>query len=261
MRYHARAMARILVTNDDGIYSEGLRALADACRRIDGVEVLVVAPDREQSAASHALTLNRPLRMLKLRENEYIIDGTPADCVNLAILKLMKDNRPDLVVSGINFGPNLGDDVTYSGTVSAAFEGALLNSPSIAFSALVGENFSFERCAVVAEKLIRWALVSHRDPHIILNVNFPVEFTGVRVARLGTRIYAEGIIERKDPRGRTYYWIGGGKATWHPGEGTDFEAVQDGCVAITPLHLDLTHHQSIPRLKSLEELLGHAAKG
>ena len=154
-------------------------------------------PDREQSAASHALTLNRPLRMLKLRENEYIIDGTPADCVNLAILKLMKDNRPDLVVSGINFGPNLGDDVTYSGTVSAAFEGALLNSPSIAFSALVGENFSFERCAVVAEKLIRWALVSHRDPRIILNVNFPVEFTGVRVARLGSRIYSEGIIERR----------------------------------------------------------------
>src|SRR5258708_7357115 len=113
-------MIRIMVTNDDGIYSEGLRTLADACRRINGVEVLVVAPDREQSAASHALTLNRPLRMLKLREREYIIDGTPADCVNLAILKLMKDDRPDLVVSGINFGPNLGDDVTYSGTISAA---------------------------------------------------------------------------------------------------------------------------------------------
>src|SRR6267142_3962102 len=158
MRYHARAMARILVTNDDGIYSEGLRTLADACRRIDGVEVMVVAPDREQSAASHALTLNRPLRMLKLHENEYIIDGTPADCVNLAILKLMKDDRPDLVVSGINFGPNLGDDVTYSGTISAAFEGALLNIPSIALSALVGEHFSFDRCAAFAASLTTWAL-------------------------------------------------------------------------------------------------------
>src|ERR1019366_8403899 len=261
MRYHARAMARILVTNDDGIYSEGLRTLADACRRIDGVEVLVVAPDREQSAASHALTLNRPLRLLKLRESEYIIDGTPADCVNLAILKLMRDDRPDLVVSGINFGPNLGDDVTYSGTISAAFEGALLGIPSIAFSTLVGEGFSFERCGVVAETLIRWALESQRDPHIILNVNFPVAFTGVRVARLGTRIYSEGIIERKDPRGRTYYWIGGGEPTWHPAEGTDFEAVESGFIAITPLHLDLTHHASIPRLKLLEELLGDDAKG
>jgi len=261
MRYHARRMVRILVTNDDGIYSEGLRKLADACLRIDGVEVTIVAPDREQSAASHALTLNRPLRMLKLRENEFIVDGTPADCVNLAVLKLMREDRPALVVSGINFGPNLGDDVTYSGTISAAFEGALLDVPSIAFSTLVGEGFSFERCAEFAEKLIRWALDHHRDPHIILNVNFPVEFSGVRVVRLGNRIYAGDILERKDPRGRTYYWIGGGKPTWRPGEDTDFEAVEEGCIAITPLHLDLTHHESIARLKPLEELLGHTAKG
>jgi 5'-nucleotidase len=261
MRYHARRMVRILVTNDDGIYSEGLRKLADACLRIDGVEVTIVAPDREQSAASHALTLNRPLRMLKLRENEYIVDGTPADCVNLAVLKLMRDDRPALVVSGINFGPNLGDDVTYSGTISAAFEGALLDVPSIAFSTLVGEGFSFDRCAEFAEKLIRWALNHHHDPHIILNVNFPVEFSDVRVVRLGNRIYAGDILERKDPRGRTYYWIGGGKPTWRPGEDTDFEAVEEGCIAITPLHLDLTHHESIARLKPLEDLLGHPAKG
>jgi 5'-nucleotidase len=251
-------MPRILVTNDDGIYSEGLRTLADACRRIDGVEVTVVAPDREQSAASHALTLNRPLRMVQLQERQYIVDGTPADCVNLAVLKLMKENRPDLVVSGINFGPNLGDDVTYSGTISAAFEGALLNIPSIAFSTLVGEHFSFDRCGAFTEQLVRWALAEHHDPHIILNVNFPVAFTGVRVVKLGTRIYSEGIIERLDPRGRKYYWIGGGEPTWHEGEDTDFEAIQQGCIAITPLHLDLTHHQSIPRLKSLEGLLGHA---
>src|SRR3954447_15990989 len=181
MRYHAPRMVRILVTNDDGIYSEGLRKLADACLRIDGVDVTIVAPDREQSAASHALTLNRPLRMLKLRENEYIVDGTPADCVNLAVLKLMREDRPAIVVSGINFGPNLGDDVTYSGTISADFEGALLNIPSIAFSDLVGQHFSFHRCAAFAASLTKGALEHQRDPRIVLNVNFPVsEFAGVR---------------------------------------------------------------------------------
>ena len=252
-------MARILVTNDDGIYSEGIRKLAAALRPLG--EVIIVAPDREQSAASHALTLNRPLRLLQLEENEWIVDGTPTDCVNLAVLKLMKNNRPDIVVSGINFGPNLGDDVTYSGTISAAFEGALLNIPSLALSALVGEHFSFDRCAEFAAELTRYVLEQPRNPGIILNVNFPVsEFRGVRVTRLGKRVYSEGVIERQDPRGRKYYWIGGDAPTWHPGEGTDFEAVQNGYVSITPLHLDLTHHDSIARLKPLEELLGHVSK-
>jgi 5'-nucleotidase len=251
-------MPRILVTNDDGIYSEGIRKLAEVCKRL--ADVIIVAPDREQSAASHALTLNRPLRMLKVEENEWVVDGTPTDCVNLAVLKLMKDDRPDLIVSGINFGPNLGDDVTYSGTISAAFEGALLNIPSIAFSALVGEHFSFDRCAEFACELVRVALKEHRDPQIVLNVNFPVgEFAGVKIARLGKRIYSEGVIERLDPRGRKYYWIGGEPPVWHPGEGTDFEAIQSGHIAITPLHLDLTHHDSIPRLRVLEETLGHFA--
>jgi 5'-nucleotidase len=250
---------RILITNDDGIYSEGIRKLADALRDLG--EIIIVAPDREQSAASHALTLNRPLRLLQLQENEWIVDGTPTDCVNLAVLKLMKDDRPDIVVSGINFGPNLGDDVTYSGTISAAFEGALLNIPSIALSALVGKNFSFARCAEFAARLTRHVLDGERDPHIILNVNFPVsDFKGVKVTRLGKRVYSEGVVERLDPRGRKYYWIGGDPPTWHPGEGTDFEAVQNGYVSITPLHLDLTHHDSIPRLKPLEELLGQVSK-
>ncbi|HEX6085182.1 MAG TPA: 5'/3'-nucleotidase SurE [Thermoanaerobaculia bacterium] len=251
-------MPRILVTNDDGIYSEGLRKLADACRAHG--DVIIVAPDREQSAASHALTLNRPLRLLQIEEDEWIVDGTPSDCVNLAILKLMKDQRPDLIVSGINFGPNLGDDVTYSGTISAAFEGALLNIPSIAFSALVGEHFSFDRCAEVAGELTRIALTEHKDPRVILNVNFPNgEFKGVRIVTLGQRVYTEGVIERKDPRGKSYYWIGGWEPVWHPGEDTDFDAVQKGYVSITPLHLDLTDHRSIPRLKPLEETLGHFA--
>ncbi|HYU25623.1 MAG TPA: 5'/3'-nucleotidase SurE [Thermoanaerobaculia bacterium] len=247
-------MPRILLTNDDGIYSEGLRKLAEALKPAG--EIIIVAPDREQSAASHALTLNRPLRLLQLEENEWIVDGTPTDCVNLAVLKLMKDDRPDIVVSGINFGPNLGDDVTYSGTISAAFEGALLNIPSLAFSALVGEHFSFDRCADLAARLVRHLLGEERDPQIILNVNFPVgEFRGVKVTKLGKRIYSEGVIERLDPRGRSYYWIGGGPPSWTDDEGTDFEAVQNGYVSITPLHLDLTHHQSIARLRPLEELL------
>ncbi|MEO8382638.1 MAG: 5'/3'-nucleotidase SurE [Acidobacteriota bacterium] len=251
-------MPRILVTNDDGIYSEGLRKLAEACRPHG--DVTIVAPDREQSAASHALTLNRPLRLLQIQEKEWIVDGTPSDCVNLAVLKMFKYERPDLIVSGINFGPNLGDDVTYSGTISAAFEGALLNIPSIAFSALVGENFSFDRCAALAGELTRIALDEHRDPRVILNVNFPIgQFAGVKITQLGRRIYSEGVIERKDPRGRSYYWIGGEPPTWHPGEGTDFEAIQAGFVSITPLHLDLTHRESIPRLKPLEETLGHFA--
>jgi 5'-nucleotidase len=250
---------RILVTNDDGIYSEGIRKLAKALQDVG--EVTIVAPDREQSAASHALTLNRPLRLLQLEEREWIVDGTPTDCVNLAVLKLMREKRPDIVVSGINFGPNLGDDVTYSGTISAAFEGALLNIPSMAFSALVGEHFSFARCAVFAAELVRIAIEEHRDPQIILNVNFPVsEFQGVRITRLGKRVYSEGVIERLDPRGRKYYWIGGEPPTWHPGQGTDFEAVQEGHVSITPLHLDLTHHESMARLKPLEEKLGGVAR-
>ncbi|HSP34982.1 MAG TPA: 5'/3'-nucleotidase SurE [Thermoanaerobaculia bacterium] len=252
-------MARILVTNDDGIYSEGIRKLAAALREF--AEVVIVAPDREQSAASHALTLNRPLRLLKLEENEWIVDGTPTDCVNLAVLRLLKGARPDLVVSGINFGPNLGDDVTYSGTISAAFEGALLNIPSIAFSSLVGEHFSFDRGAAFAAQLVRHTLDNKHEAGIILNVNFPsTEFRGVKVTKLGKRIYGEGVIERLDPRGRKYYWIGGDEPTWYPGENTDFEAVQNGFVSITPLHLDLTHHESIPRLKPLEETLGSFAK-
>ncbi|MGZ5476113.1 MAG: 5'/3'-nucleotidase SurE [Thermoanaerobaculia bacterium] len=251
-------MARILVTNDDGIYSEGIRKLAGALRAVG--EVIIVAPDREQSAASHALTLNRPLRLLKLEDDEFIVDGTPTDCVNLAVLSLLKGKRPDIVVSGINFGPNLGDDVTYSGTISAAFEGALLNIPSIAFSSLVGEHFKFDRAAAFAAEMTRVFLREKRDPGIILNVNFPVEFTGVKVTRLGKRIYAEGVIERRDPRGRKYYWIGGDEPTWLAGENTDFEAVQQGFISITPLHLDLTHHESIPKLKPLEEILGHFAK-
>lgn len=249
----------ILVTNDDGIYSDGIRQLAQAMREVG--DVTVVAPDREQSAASHALTLNRPLRLLQISDGEWIVDGTPTDCVNLAVLHLLKDRRPDLVVSGINFGPNLGDDVTYSGTISAAFEGALLGIPSIAFSALVGEHFSFDPCARFAASLVRSMRERERDPSIVLNVNFPVsEFAGVEITRLGRRMYTEGVIERLDPRGRKYYWIGGEPPVWEREDGTDFAAIDAGRISITPLHLDLTHHPSLERLKSLESDLSHAAQ-
>src|SRR5882724_8169265 len=203
-----RIMPRILVTNDDGIYSEGIRKLAKALAPLG--EIAIVAPDREQSAASHALTLNRPLRLLQLQPNEWIVDGTPTDCVNLGVLKLFNEQRPDIVVSGVNFGPNLGDDVTYSGTISAAFEGALLNIPSIALSSLVGKHMSFDRCAAFGAALAKWVLGGDRNPQIILNVNFPLgDFAGVRVTKLGKRIYSEGVIERLDPRGRKFFWIGG----------------------------------------------------
>ena len=248
----------ILVTNDDGIYSEGLRKLAEALGAVG--DVVIVAPDREQSAASHALTLNRPLRLLQIQEKEWIVDGTPTDCVNLSVLYLLKDRRPDLICSGINFGPNLGDDVTYSGTISAAFEGSLLNIPSIAFSALVGEGFSFDPCARFAAGLVEEVLRRPQDPHIILNVNFPVSaFSGVRMTRLGKRIYNEGVIERLDPRGKKYFWIGGEPPVWTRDSGTDFQAIDDGFVSITPLHLDLTHHESIERLRELEQTLADTA--
>ncbi|HVR43171.1 MAG TPA: 5'/3'-nucleotidase SurE [Thermoanaerobaculia bacterium] len=250
---------RILVTNDDGIYSEGLRKLAEALGTLG--EVTIVAPDREQSAASHALTLNRPLRLLQIEEHEWIVDGTPTDCVNLAVLYLLKERRPDIICSGINFGPNLGDDVTYSGTISAAFEGSLLQIPSIAFSALVGEHFSFERSAELAARLVAEVLERPRDARIILNVNFPVEpIRGIRVTRLGKRVYSEGVIERLDPRGRKYFWIGGEPPVWTRDQGTDFEAVEQGYVSITPLHLDLTHHESLENLRSLEQKFAISAE-
>ena len=255
----SRNRPHILVTNDDGIYSDGIRQLAMAMREVG--EVTVVAPDREQSAASHALTLNRPLRLLQIAEREWIVDGTPTDCVNLAVLHMLREGRPDLVVSGINFGPNLGDDVTYSGTISAAFEGALLGIPSIAFSALVGEHFSFEPCARFASSFVSEMLDKHVDPSIVLNVNFPVnEFSGLEITRLGRRMYTEGVIERLDPRGRKYYWIGGEPPVWEREDGTDFAAIDAGRISVTPLHLDLTHHPSLERLRALEPVLSAAAR-
>ena len=248
-------MPRILVTNDDGIYSEGLRKLADALRPLG--EVTIVAPDREQSAASHALTLNRPLRMMQLQQNEWIVDGTPTDCVNLAVLKLMKKERPNIVVSGINFGPNLGDDVTYSGTVSAAMEGTLLGVPSVAISLLGRQGFDFAASAAFAARLARWVLERGLPRDTLLNVNVPAPqegrpVRGFALTRMGRRRYGDAIVEKTDPRGKKYYWIGGEELEFVDEEGTDFHAVSQGLISVTPIHLDLTNYKSFEALKALE---------
>jgi 5'-nucleotidase len=248
------APRRILVTNDDGIYSEGIKLLAEAL----GAEgrVVVVAPDREQSATSHSLTLHRPLRIRQLEEDWWAVDGSPTDCVNLGILHLFKDEPPDLVASGINFGSNLGDDVTYSGTVSATFESSLLGIPSLAFSQKVGKGFSFERGARFARRMVHELFSSGGvAADLLLNVNFPDgEFGGVEITRLGRRVYQQSIIERTDPRGRKYYWIAG-TPEWKEEEGTDFAAIDAGKVSITPLHLDLTDYRGLERIGPFGERL------
>lgn len=234
---------RILVTNDDGIYSEGIRLLVESLSRV--AEVVVVAPDREQSASGHSLTLHRPLRLRPVKDGWYAVDGTPTDCVNLGIQWLMRDEPPALVVSGINFGLNLGDDVTYSGTVSATFEGTLLGVPSVAFSQQVGENFSFRPAAELAGRLVARILASDLPKDLLLNVNVPEgRPTGVRLTRLGKRTYAQTVIQKEDPRGRNYFWIAG-TPEWQEEEGTDFAAIVEGCVSITPLHLDLTDYRGL----------------
>ena len=246
-------MKRILVTNDDGIFSEGIKRLATALSEI--AEVVVVAPDREQSAMGHALTLSRPLRMQKVQENWYAVDGTPTDCVNLGVLSILKDNPPDLVCSGVNFGLNLGDDVTYSGTVSATFEGTLLGIPSVAFSQEVAEGFSFGPAAQFARAIVETLRTEELPRDLLLNVNVPAgPIQGVRFTRLGRRVYKQSVIEKLDPRGRKYYWIAG-TPQWDRASGTDYEAISTGYVSVTPLHLDLTYYPGLESFASLRDKL------
>lgn len=244
---------RILVTNDDGIYADGIRHLAAVAAELG--EVIVVAPDREQSASSHSLTLNRPLRMRQVEERSYAVDGTPTDCVNLAVQGILKDGLPDLVLSGINYGLNLGDDVTYSGTVSAAFEATLHQLPGIAFSQKVGEGFSFETAAELVRGVLKEVLAGGLTPDLLLNVNLPVRpCGGVQLTRLGHRYYHQTVTEKQDPKGRSYFWIGG-IPEWANEEGTDFAAVEAGYVSVTPLHLDLTDYPGLKRYAPLAERL------
>lgn len=251
------AKKHILVTNDDGVFSEGIKLLAQALSEVG--RVTVVAPDREQSATGHSLTLHRPLRIRKLEDNWFSVDGTPTDCVNLGVLWLLKDDPPDLVCSGINFGTNLGDDVTYSGTVSATFEGTLLGIPSVAFSQEVGEHFSFQPGAHFARRfigdLLDHGVTEEMPKDLCLNVNIPVgEIQGVSFTRLGRRRYNQSIVEKLDPRGRKYYWIAGAPE-WEEGEGTDFVALSRGLVTVTPLHLDLTDYRGLETFGPLRDRL------
>ena len=244
---------RALISNDDGIQSAGIEALERAARAA-GFETWVVAPDREQSATSHALTLHRPLRVTKKGERAWAVDGTPTDCVNLAICRLLRDARPDFLFSGINQGPNLGDDVTYSGTVAAAFEGTLLGVPAIAFSLDFAPDGSrpvdFREAESVAEEVIRLALVRSMGDEVLWNVNIPSgRPAGIRATRMGRRRYGESVVEKTDPRGRPYFWIGGTHVDTHE-DGSDLTTVAGGFVSVTPLHLDMTAHRELENLAS-----------
>ncbi len=241
---------KILVSNDDGYMAKGIIALADALSDVGNVTVM--APDRNHSGASNSLTLHSPLRVHQVEDNRYFVNGTPSDCVHLALSGYLKDD-PDIVVSGVNHGANLGDDVIYSGTVAAAMEGRFLGLPAIAVS-LVGQHGQhFDTAARVASDLVG-RLQNHPLPgDIVLNVNVPdlrfEELAGVEVTRLGFRHRSEPLVRNLDPRGRTIYWIGPAGPGQDAGPGTDFEAIERGAVAVTPLKVDLTRHQSLSQLE------------
>jgi 5'-nucleotidase len=245
---------RALISNDDGVHSEGLAAL-DRAARAAGFETYVVAPDREQSASSHALTMHRPLRVRQKDERTWIVDGTPTDCVNIALCSILKANPPDFVFSGINAGPNLGDDVTYSGTVACAFEGTLLGVKSIAFSLdnvrEAVDVADWSRAEAAARVLIDWAKDRPPSPDTLWNVNIPAGTPrGFRPTRMGRRRYGENIVEKIDPRGKPYFWIGGTFVDTKD-EGTDLLAVAEGWVSVTPLHMDMTDYRALADLDGL----------
>jgi 5'-nucleotidase len=242
-------MPLILVTNDDGFRSEGIKALADALRRIG--TATIVAPDHEASAIGHALTLRRPLRLEQIDEHCYGVDGTPTDCVNIAITHVFK-RLPDLVVSGINKGWNLGDDVTYSGTVSGALEGALLGIPSIAVSINYADRYDFSYAATAAATLAESILARPLPARTFLNVNVPTgKPHGFRVTVQAKRNHITSVLQRDDPKGRPYFWIDEGEDEWQPHDRSDYQAVRDGYISVTPLDPDLTAHSALSMLETL----------
>ena len=242
---------RILVTNDDGYLAHGIQVLAEAARRLG--EVHVVAPDREQSATSHSLTLHNPLRARRMADDVQVVDGTPTDCVVLALGELLVD-KPDFVLSGINHGANLGDDVLYSGTVAAAMESCILGIPSIALSYVGNDPTAIAAWSNVLTTLLEQLLKRDDFPaETLLNVNLPAippdKIAGVRVTSLGKRAYVGSLTRARDPNGREYFWIGGGEQKWWGGPDVDFRAVHSGFVSVTPLHLDLTNYKLLERIE------------
>jgi len=240
-----------LLTNDVGILAPALGRLREALAPLG--RVVTVAPDRDQSATSHSLTLHRPFRIRRHENDVYSLDGTPTDCVVTAFYGLL-DAEPDMVISGINHGPNMGEDVFYSGTVAAAIEGTLQGRPSIAVSLVTREQADFIGPAEFTARLVGRVLEQGLSERQLLNVNLPhrpwSEVRGVRVTRLGSRVYRDTLVRKVDPRGRDYYWIGGEDPVWEPRDGTDFHAVQSGYISVTPMRLDLTD------TPALEEMAG-----
>jgi len=251
---------RILLTNDDGVNATGLKVLEKIARAFSD-DIWIVAPTEEQSGSGHSLTLTVPVRLRKLGERRFCVTGTPTDAVMMGLAHIMKEMRPDLILSGVNRGANLGEDVTYSGTVSAAMEGALAGIPSIALSQSyakegMGDTVPFGAAEAWAEQVLRPLIATPMAPRTLVNVNFPAlppgEVKGVRVVRQGLRDYGRlKIVQRTDTRGYDYYWFGLGPMIHTPGHATDLEAIADGYVAVTPLHLDLTHEASLERLTGL----------
>jgi len=244
---------RLLLSNDDGILARGLAALERAATALG--EVTVVAPDREQSATSHSLTMHHPLRPVQIAERRWQVDGTPTDCVMLALEALLPE-RPDFVVSGVNHGANMGEDVLYSGTVAAAMEGLALGVPAIAFSfagSVLRDDTLLDDHAGTIERILRHLTALPAFPaNTLFNVNIPPiaadQVKGVRLTRLGRRAYSDSLTKMTDPWGRPIYWIGGGSVTWKDSAiDSDFQAIHDGFVSITPLHLDLTHRDILDR--------------
>ncbi len=244
----------ILLTNDDGIYAEGLVELEKALKRV--ADVLIFAPDREQSASSHSLTLERPLRIHQRDDKHFACDGTPTDCVLLAVHGILKHRLPDLVISGINHGSNMGEDVTYSGTVAAAIEGANLGITSMAVSNTDSGNFkSYKPAAQFIARFVRQIDKLGINSNTFLNINFPKlkgeKFQNYRITKLGRREYKDIVIENTDPRGKHYYWIGG-ESTWEDIDGSDFKAVSQGFVSISPLKMNFSDAPSIEKLKDIK---------
>ena len=251
---------RILLTNDDGVNATGLKLLETIARTFSD-DIWIVAPTDEQSGAGHSLTLTVPVRLRKLSARRFCVTGTPTDAVMMGLAHIMKDARPDLILSGVNRGANLGEDVTYSGTVSAAMEGALAGIPSIALSQSyakegMGDTVPFAAAEAWAGRVLTPLLAAPFAPRTLVNVNFPAlppaAVKGIRVVRQGLRDYGRlRIVQRTDTRGYDYYWFGLGPMLQTPGHETDLEAISDGYVTVTPLHLDLTHEESLARLTAL----------
>jgi 5'-nucleotidase len=242
-------MPRILVTNDDGGRSEGIRELGRALESVG--HVTIVAPHNEASAIGHALTLRRPLRLERIAEGLYEVDGTPTDCVNIGVTKVL-DGRPDLIVSGINKGYNLGDDVTYSGTVAGALEGALLGIPSMAVSLQKSSPFDFSQAASVAATLAAIVLEHGLPPRTLLNVNVPARRAkGIRVTVQARRNHVTSVAEALDPRRQPYFWIEEGQSAWESNERSDYAAVKAGYISVTPLHPDLTNYDALAHVEGL----------